>query len=94
MLVFDWDKAAQIIKEKKPKKADAGLIEDWFWTGGTIYEDGSPVMDMPPYLASDWATPVLDLGDITIKCFREIEDSPGWDANTLWPSSAIEILNA
>ena len=31
MKVFDWDKAAQLIKEHNPKEAIAGLSEDWFF---------------------------------------------------------------
>ena len=60
--VFDWDKAAKIIRDKKPLAASAGLIEDWFWTGGTIYEDGKPKEDRGiAYLMSYWATPTLIL---------------------------------
>ena len=59
--VFDWDKAAKIIKERRPKTASAGLSEDWEWTGGTIYENGKPVKNEYTYLASRWATPILIL---------------------------------
>ena len=45
LMVFDWDKAARLIKERKPKCASAGLRSDWQYTGGTIYEGGKPVMD-------------------------------------------------
>jgi len=40
LMVFDWDKAAQLIKDTKPLPPDnvqAGLAGDWEWTGGTIY---------------------------------------------------------
>lgn len=36
-MVFDWDKAARIIRERKPSTAAAGLSGDWEYTGG----DGS-----------------------------------------------------
>lgn len=53
-MVFDWDKAARLIQEKKPKWATAGLRGDWEYTGGTIYEDGKPVMDDASNL--EWVT--------------------------------------
>ena len=40
MMVFDWDKAARLIVEKKPHRAWAGLRGDFCNTGGMIYEDG------------------------------------------------------
>lgn len=36
VMVFDWDKAAQIIKERGATEASAGLESDWEWTGGDI----------------------------------------------------------
>ena len=96
-LVFDWDKAAGLISEQKPSFAEAGLIEDWFWTGGQIYSDGKPVNqdDTYVYLASDWATPVLIMDhdiDNPIHCYVD-EDKTSWSANTYWPESALAILD-
>jgi hypothetical protein len=53
LMVFDWVKAAKLIKERKPIIASAGLCSDWEWTGGTIYENGKPVKkeDTYTYLA-------------------------------------------
>lgn len=94
MKVFDWDKAAQLIKEKKPKEAIAGLSEDWFWTAGTIFSNGKPVTNGCTYLASTWATPVLILDDEEkIPCWRMQSETPGWDADTEWPESARSILS-
>ena len=39
VMVFDWHKAAEIIRDKKPSEAEAGLSQDWEWTGGVIYRD-------------------------------------------------------
>ena len=36
-MVFDWNKAATLIKDRKPKNASAGLRGDWEYTGDTIY---------------------------------------------------------
>lgn len=90
--VFDWDKAAKIIKERKPETASAGLAEDWFWTGGTIYENGRPVKSAT-YLASTWATPVLRFDGEEIVCYRP-KGYHGWNEDTRWPKSALKILDS
>jgi len=89
--VFDWDKAARLIVERKPEEADAGLHSDWEWTGGTIYENGKPVMDSYTYLSSTWATPELDLDGEIIDCFV-MESETEWGSGTKWPKSALQIL--
>lgn len=93
--VFDWNKAAALIRERKPTIASAGLAEDWNWTGGDIYRDGEPVPkeDTYTYLASTWATPELDLDGETVDCFLMQEETDGWDAETYWPHSALAELN-
>lgn len=93
--VFDWDKAARIIKERNPQRAAAGLREDWFWTGGTIWRDGKICTDEPPYLLSYWATPIIILefedGEEEIECWMQADESE-WDEDTNWPESARKIL--
>lgn len=92
--VFDWDKAAQILRERKAQYAEAGLLDDWECTGGTILEDGKPVKNSYTYLASKWATPALELEDgETIECYRMQSEVPIWDAHTRWPKSALAIFN-
>jgi hypothetical protein len=90
--VFDWDKAAQLIKDRQA--AAAGLSGDWEWTGGDIFLNGEPVpqADTYTYLASTWATPELDIDGEIIDCWRYKSDSPDWDAETYWPDSALAIL--
>ena len=92
LMVFDWDKAARIIAERKPKQAEAGLRGDWEWTSGTIYEDGEPVHDDYTYLASTWATPELDIDGEIIDCYV-MQSETEWDSDTKWPESALAILN-
>ena len=94
MMVFDWDKAATLIKERKPECASAGLRNDWEWTGGTIYEDGEPVMDDYTYLASTWAVSELNMDGDIVECFRMEHEVPEWNSNTKWPQSALDILGA
>lgn len=93
MMVFDWDKAASLIKEFMPKTAEAGLEGDWEWTGGVIYTGGK-VVDADgtyTYLASTWATPQLRLDGKVVECYI-MKSSTDWDAHTYWPTSALNIL--
>jgi hypothetical protein len=93
LMVFDWNKAARLIKERKPKKAAAGLRADWEWTGGIIYSDGKPVSDSYTFLASTWAVPELDLDGELTPCYV-MESETSWNQDTKWPRSALEILDA
>lgn len=93
MMVFDWDKAARLIKERSATEAYAGLRCDWEYTGGNIFEDGAPNMDDYTYLASTWAVPEIELDGVTIECFCMGSECDGWDAGTKWPESALSILN-
>lgn len=64
MMVFDWDKAAAIIKTFAAHKdliCEAGLQGDWGYTGGIIFENGKPTNDSYTYLNSNWAKPTLIL---------------------------------
>lgn len=92
MRVFDWDKAARLIREHKPSCATAGLSTDMEWTSGIIYEDGEAISNSYTYLSSTWAKPVLLLDDgEEIDCYV-MESETEWDAHTKWPQSAINIL--
>ena len=91
LMVFDWEKAAKIIKESGAKNASAGLSGDWKWTGGEILEDGHIPTDSYTYLASTWATPELEINGKTIDCYRMQSETDGWDAHTFWPESAKAI---
>ena len=94
MMVFDWNKAARLIKERNAKKAGAGLRDDWGWTGGKILENGKPVPkeDTYTYLASTWAVPELELGREVIPCYLMESETDEWDSGTYWPESALKIL--
>lgn len=93
LMVFDWDKAARILKEREPEMAEAGLRGDLGWTGGTIWEHGKPVTDCYTYLASTWATPVLIIEDEEIECYV-MESETEWRCGTEWPESALRIVNS
>jgi hypothetical protein len=91
-MVFDWDKAAELIRERKPSIASAGLDGDWELTGGEIYANGRPIEDSYTYLASTWATPLLVIDGEEIECFRMKSQTPDWGSDTKWPPSALSIL--
>lgn len=90
--VFDWVKAARIIRESGKSRARAGLQGDWDYTGGVIYQDGEPVKETCTYLSSTWAIPELLIGGKLIECWLWEKDSHGWDAYTEWPDEALEAL--
>lgn len=96
MMVFDWNKAALLIRERRPSVARAGLRSDWEYTGGDIYRDGAPVPAAYTYvyLASTWAVPELDLDGDVVDCFLMEPDASGWGARTYWPDSAVAMLAA
>lgn len=97
---FDWDKAAQIIKDKYKEHADlrceAGLQGDWEYTGGCIFKKGKPYNDSFTYLSSNWAIPTLILEwdgeeQEEIDCFIEASDSR-FDSSSKWDKISLEIL--
>ena len=95
IMVFDWDKAAAIIRNGHVQSARAGLSGDWEWTGGDILADGKPVPADDTYtdLASTWAEPeLLIVGEACVPCWRYEDEAPGWDPKTYWPNSALAIL--
>jgi hypothetical protein len=96
LMVFDWEKAARLIVERKAKHASAGLADDWEWTGGEIFANGAPVPheDTYVFLSSSWATPEIEIDGQREDCFRMRGATPGWDSDTYWPPEAIAILNA
>nr|DAI28140.1 MAG TPA: hypothetical protein [Caudoviricetes sp.] len=91
MMVFDWDKAARLIAQRKPRIAMAGLRGDWEFTGGVIYENGKLITNEYTYLASTWAVPELDMDGEIVECYKMEAETPKWDAHTKWPKSAVEI---
>lgn len=91
LMVFDWDKAARIIKERGATRACAGLHEDYGWTGGIILEDGVIKRNSYTFLASTWATPTLYVGGEEIPCYV-MESETEWNEDTKWPESAVKIL--
>lgn len=96
---FDWDKAAQIIREKLKThpdlKAEAGLQEDWDYTGGIIFEDGKPTNRNYTYLSSNWAKPTLILewdGEEQEEIECSCEQNERFNSDTKWDKVSLAIL--
>ena len=89
--VFDWNAAAQKIREVQPKVAQAGLQDDFEHTGAVIYQNGQIVTKKRTHLSSTWAIPVLVLDDEIYECYL-MEKETNFTGGTKWPKSAIRIL--
>lgn len=94
LMVFDWDKAAHIIKDLNIKNARAGLAGDWEYTGDYILINGEIPKDSYTFLASTWATPELEIDGKLIDCYKMQKEVSEWGSKTFWPESAIKILKA
>jgi hypothetical protein len=92
-MVFDWKKAAEIIRDEKPESVEAGLAGDWGYTGGVIFADGKIVEDEYTYLASNWARPQILIDGMYRDCFV-MESETEWDESTKWPDEAKAVLSA
>lgn len=90
MKMFDWDKAARIIRERDAQNASAGLQGDWDCTSGEILRDGKPVPkeETYTYLSSFWCLPYLEIDQDFLPCYKD-----GEDPHEYWPDSALAILN-
>lgn len=100
IMSFDWDKCAEIIKEKLKLhpclRAEAGLQRDWVHTGGIIFENGKPVSDAYTFLGSNWAKPTLILewdGEEQEEIVCEIISNERFHAKTKWDDISLAILN-
>jgi hypothetical protein len=90
--VFDWDKAASLIKQHNPSEAIAGLCSDMEYTSGTIWKDGKIIKDDYTFLSSTWATPILVMDGEEHDCFKMQSEVPDWNSSTKWPESAKRII--
>lgn len=57
MKTIDWKKVEEFVEERKPLEVSAGLLDDWFWTAATVYENGEWKEKDRAYVTSTWATP-------------------------------------
>lgn len=97
LMVFDWDKAVELIKENNYKNCGAGLDGDFEWTAGDILVNGKPHTEDYTYLSSTWAKPQLIVYDedgdfFTIDCFL-MKSKTSYDAYTKFPEHLIKKFN-
>lgn len=84
MKQLDWNRAREICEEYRGHRVTAGLIEDWDWTCGEIFDGEKFQKDEYVYVSSRWATPgvLIDLGmeHHFIECSMEGDDPkmPKW----------------
>lgn len=99
IMTFDWDRAAEIIKQFKSKErfiAEAGLQGDWKFTSGTIYTENNICNSRHTYLSSNWAVPTLILSwegkeQKEIPCYTTAEGTR-FNADSKWDKLSIAIL--
>ena len=91
MMVFDWEKAANLINSNRDSHISAGLCGDWEYTGGTIWMNRKP-HNGGPYLASTWATPEICIDGETYDCYKMENEVPEWGSDTFFPKVACDIL--
>ena len=79
MQTLDWKKLENFIKTRKPVEVSAGILNDWFWTAATVYENGKWKDRNAAYVTSYWATPgfkaTLKNGDV-IEVVASVKETP------------------
>lgn len=67
--VFDWCKAATILKERDPHAAHAFLNKQRDTTRGRIWLNHQPCTEDDTLLASRWDTPMLEIDCVATECY-------------------------
>lgn len=57
MQTLDWERLERFIAERKPVEVSAGILNDWYWTAATVYENGAWTGRDRAYVTSYWAQP-------------------------------------
>ena len=93
LMVFDWNKAIELILKNKNSEIEAGLCGDWEWTGGLIFNEGEiiPREETYTYLASLWATPQIRIDGCDYDCYI-MESETNWDSESYYPDGLDEKL--
>lgn len=80
MNTLDWQKLEQFVSERKPKEVSAGILNDWYYTAATVYEDGKWGDRGRAYVTSSWGIPgfkaEMENGDVieVVAMTEETED--------------------
>lgn len=95
VIVFDWEKAAEMIREYHPTKVTAGLHTDrtLFYT---IYENGKTYNPDTAMLFSEVAVPVIEItndgGKFISPCYKLCLPDYIPQAVNIWTEEAKKIL--
>lgn len=90
--VFNWDLAAQILRDRNVQTACAGLSEDLEATGAAILHNRNPILGSGAYLQSKWATPVLIIDGVEHDCWKLARDYIDHAIDKIWPQHALDIF--
>ena len=76
MNTLDWKKLEDFIAERNPVEVSAGLINDWYYTAATVWQNGEWKDREAAYVTSYWATPgfqaTMANGDVLeVEAYRE-----------------------
>lgn len=66
---FDWEKLQQYLDSGVP--VEAGMQEDWYWTGCDLKQSHIDKKEIAGISGSDWATPSVLINDEYIPCYVE-----------------------
>ncbi len=100
LLVLDWVKAANLLVEKCPSEAWAGVPAYWQEQAVKIWEDGRPVLipqrEQWPRVCDREFGPVLVLGIPgyvpSVECWTTYKADDGWGGCWYWPRKALDIV--
>lgn len=90
MMIFDWQKAAKIINERKPSYASAKIDGD-DETETSIFANGKAIIfnGRPGFVCSHWGEPTLCIDGEEIPCYTYEADE-----EEVWPLYALKTLRA
>ncbi len=92
---FDWDKAAQILLDKQPKRAIAGILENMLQQSSVIWENGQPLEAHTDFKGSSLnGTSVLFVDGELMECWHLLPDNPFVRLIVnQWPMPVVEHFN-
>jgi len=73
---LDLEKLNEFVTDRQPVEVSAGVLDDWFWTAATVYENGEYMQDHRAHTYSSWGTPgfkaTMPNGDIVeVVCTKD-----------------------
>lgn len=90
---LDWEKAKKLVEEHPNSVIQAGLLEDWSNTSGLIAADGKYCADSYVFVASKWATPIVDIDGEEIECWEYAKKTNDCSKRPKWWGKGKEIIS-